>query len=161
VVLWVLFAAELAGLLVLAVQRGVAEREGSRSWLVGALEPAIARAAHIGEERQATHPGLPLDEDRLQRRISHLVSACGLLLAVPGLLAVAETGLPWETMLLAFAVATLAGIDVAVLGAVIVATWRGWMPLPDDGGGGDDDAEPDPAPPPGPWARAHVFDLLR
>jgi hypothetical protein len=160
VVLWVLFAAELAVLLVLAVQRGVAEREGSRSWLVVALEPAIARAAHIGEERQATHPGLPLDEDRLQRRISHLVSACGLLLAVPGLLAVAETGLPWETMLLAFAFATLAGIDVAVLGAVIAATWRGWMPLPDDGGS-DDDPEPDPAEPPGPWTRAHVFDLLR
>src|SRR3954452_19270972 len=102
--LWVLFAAELAALLVLAVQRGVAERQGSRSWLVGALEPAIARAAHIGEERQATHPGLPLDEERLQRRLSHVVRAGGLLLAVPGLLAVAEIGLPWETMLLAFAV---------------------------------------------------------
>jgi hypothetical protein len=160
VVLWVLFAAELGALLALAVQRGVAERHGARSWLVSGLEPAIERAARAGEERQATHAGLPLDEERLARRIYHLVSVCGLVLAVPGILAVVASGLPWETMLLAFAVATLAGIDVAILIAVIVATWRGWMPLPDDGGS-DDDQEPDPAEPPGPWTRAHVFDLLR
>jgi hypothetical protein len=161
VVLWVLFAAELAALLVLAVQRGVAERGGKRSWLVTGLEPAIERAASAGEARQAGHPGLPLEDERLHRRIHHLVTACGLVLAIPGFVAVARSGLPWETLVLAFAVATLAGIDVAVVSAVIVATWRGWMPLPDDDGGGDDDGEPEPAPPPGPWTRAHVFDLLR
>jgi hypothetical protein len=160
VVLWVLFGVELGALLVLAVQRGVAERAGTRSWLVGALEPAIERAALAGEARQATHPGLPLEDERLHRRIYHLVTACGLVLSIPGLFAATATGLPWETMLLVFAIATLAGIDVAILAAVIVATWRGWMPLPDDGGN-DDDPEPEPAPPPGPWTRAHVFDLLR
>jgi hypothetical protein len=160
VVVWALFGFELGALLVLAVQRGVAERAGMRSWLVSALEPAIARAARAGEARQATTAGLPLDEELLHRRIYHLVTACGLVLAVPGLLAVVESRLPWETMLLVFGIATLAGIDVAILGAVIVATWRGWMPIPDDGGG-DDDGDPDPAPSPGPWTRAHVFDLRR
>jgi hypothetical protein len=44
---------------------------------------------------------------------------------------------------------------------VIVATWRGWMPLPDDGGGGGDE-EPGPVPLPGsPWTRAHQFNLRR
>jgi hypothetical protein len=161
VVLWVLFAAELAALLTLAMQRGVAEREGTRSWLVGALEPLIVRATEAGEARQATRAGLPLDDERLHRRIYRLVTAWGLVLAIPGLLAVAASGLPWETMLLVFAVATLAGMDLAVLAAVIVATWRGWMPLPEDGGGGDDDPEPEPASPRDPWTRAHLFDLLR
>src|SRR5215210_3414165 len=138
-------ARELGSLLL--AHRGVAERAGTESWLVAGLEPAIERAVDAGEARQAGHPELPLDDDRLHRRIHHLVTACGLVLALPGLVAIARSGLPWETMLLAFAVATLAGIDVAVLGAVIVATWRGWMPLPDDGGS-DDDPDPDPAPPP-------------
>jgi hypothetical protein len=49
-----------------------------------------------------------------------------------------------------------------VLGAIIVATWRGWMPLPDDDGGGGEDEEPEPEPlPGGPWTRAHQFNLLR
>jgi len=160
VLLWVLFAAELVALLTLAVQRGVAERAGTESWLVAGLEPAIERAVDAGEARQAGHPELPLDDDRLHRRIHHLVTACGLVLALPGLVAIARSGLPWETMLLAFAVATLAGIDVAVLGAVIVATWRGWMPLPDDGGDDDEDLEPSPLPG-GPWTRAHLFRLRR
>jgi len=160
-VLWVLFAAELGALVALAVQRGLAERGGTRSWLVSALEPAIERAAHAGEARQASHNGLPLDEERLHRRIYHLVTAAGVVLAVPGFVAVGTSGLPWETLVLAFAVATLAGIDVAVLGAVIIATWRGWMPLPDDDGGDDDDTESEPSPPRGPWSRAHVFDLRR
>ena len=33
---------------------------------------------------------------------------------------------------------------------MIVATWRGWMPLPDDGGGGEDE---DPSPSRCPGAR--------
>ena len=42
------------------------------------------------------------------------------------------------------------------------ATWRGWMPLPDDDGGGGEDEEPEPEPlPGGPWTRAHQFNLLR
>jgi hypothetical protein len=162
VVPWLPFALELTALVVLAVQRGVAEKRGGESWLLSRLGPAIVHAVDAGEARQAAHPGLPLDEPRLQRRIHHLVTAWGLLLALPGLLAIAASGLPWATFLLAFAVATLVGIDVAVLGAVLVATWRGWMPLPDDGGGGDDDEEPDPVTPPGgEWTRAHLFDLLR
>ena len=48
-----------------------------------------------------------------------------------------------------------------MLAAVIVATWRGWLPLPDDDDGGDDD-DPELAPMPGgPWTRAHLFNLLR
>jgi hypothetical protein len=163
VVPWLPFAVELAALVILAVQRGVAEKRGGESWLLARLGPAIAHAVDAGEARQAAHPGLPLDEERLQRRIHHLVTVCGLLLALPGLVAIVASGLPWATFLLAFAVATLVGIDVAVLAAVIVATWRGWMPLPDDdGGGGDDDEAPEPVTPPGgAWTRSHLFNLLR
>lgn len=158
---WLPFALELALLVAVAAQRKLAERRGGRPWLVARFGPAIAHAVQTGEARQAAHPGLPLDEERLHRRIHHLVTAWGLLLALPGLLAIAASGLPWTVFLPVFAVATLVGIDVAVLGAVIVATWRGWMPLPDDDGGDDDgDDEPEPAPPAGgAWRRAHHFDL--
>ena len=160
-VLWVLFAAELGALVLLAVQRGASERRGGDSWLIAALTPAIRAAVEAGEARQAGHPDLPLEEAKVRRRVHHLVTACGLVLSVPGLAAVIVSELPSETLLLAFAVATLAGMDVAILGAVIVATWRGWMPLPDDGGGGGDD-ETGPAPLPGsPWTRAHQFNLRR
>src|SRR5215213_1137017 len=70
VVLWVLFAAELGALVTLAVQR---------SWLMRGLAPWIVRATAAGEARQAGHPGLPLDDERLHRRIFHLVTACGLV----------------------------------------------------------------------------------
>jgi hypothetical protein len=163
VLLWVLFAAELGALVILAVQRSASERRGGEAWLIAGLTPAIVAAMDAGEARQADHPELPLDELRIRRRIHHLVTACGLVLSAPGIAAVLVSELPGETLLLAFAVATLAGMDVAVLGAIIVATWRGWMPLRDDddgGGGEDEDPEPEPMPG-GPWTRAHQFKLLR
>jgi hypothetical protein len=162
VLLWVLFAAELGALVILAVQRSASERRGGEAWLIAGLTPAIVAAMDAGEARQADHPGLPLDELRIRRRIHHLVTAYGLVLSAPGIAAVLVSDLPGETLLLAFAVATLAGMDVAVLGAIIVATWRGWMPLPDDDGGGGEDEDPEPEPlPGGPWTRAHQFNLLR
>jgi hypothetical protein len=162
VLLWVLFAAELGALVILAVQRSASERRGGEAWLIAGLTPAIVAAMDAGEARQADHPELPLDELRIRRRIHHLVTACGLVLSAPGIAAVLVSELPGETLLLAFAVATLAGMDVAVLGAIIVATWRGWMPLRDDDGGGGEDEEPEPEPMPGgPWTRAHQFKLLR
>ena len=159
-VLWVLFAVELAGLLALGIQRSVAERRGQESWLIAAFAPTLGSALEAGRARQAEHPDLPLDEERVRRRIFHLVTAYGLVFSGPGLSAVLLTELPTETLLLAFAGATLIGMDVAVLGAVLVATWRGWLPLDEDDGGGDDDPEPAPVPG-GPWTRAHVFNLLR
>lgn len=160
-VLWVLFAAELAGLLALAVQRGVAERRGQESWLIAAFAPTLGSALERGEARQAERPELPLDDEQVRRRIHHIVTLCGLVLSGPGLSAVVLTELPPEMLLLAFAAATLIGMDVAVLVAVTVATWRGWIPLPDDGGSDGDD-EPELAPMPGgPWTRAHQFNLLR
>jgi hypothetical protein len=162
VLLWVLFAAELGALVTLAIQRSASEKREGEAWLIAGLTPAIVAAMDAGEVRQAAHPGLPLDELRIRRRIHHLVTVCGLVLSAPGIAAVLVSDLPGETLLLAFAVATLAGMDVAVLGAIIVATWRGWMPLPDDDGGGGEDEEPDPEPlPGGPWTRAHQFNLLR
>ena len=161
-VLWVIFVAELGAFAVLAAQRSASERRGGEAWLIAALTPAIGAAVEAGEARQAGHPGLPLDEPQIRRRIHHLVTAWGVVLSVPGLAAVLDSELPGETLLLAFAVATLAGMDVAVLAAIIVATWRGWMPLPDDDGGGEEDEEPEPEPlPGGPWTRAHQFNLLR
>jgi hypothetical protein len=162
VLLWVLFAVELGALVILAIQRSASERRGGEAWLIAGLTPAIVAAMDAGEARQEGHPGLPLDEIQIRRRIHHLVTACGLLLSAPGIAAVLTSELPGETLLLAFAVATLAGMDVAVLGAIIVATWRGWMPLGDDDGGGGEDEEPEPEPlPGGPWTRAHQFNLLR
>ena len=162
VLLWFLFAAELGALAILAIQRGASERRGGE--LVadrGAHAGASGRRWRRARQRQAGDPELPLDEPRIRRRVHHLVTPCGLVLSVPGLAAVIVSELPSETLLLAFAVATLAGMDVAILGAVIVATWRGWMPLPDDGGGGEDE-EPEPEPlPGGPWTRAHQFNLRR
>ncbi len=158
--LWVLFTAELAGLLVLAVQRSVADRRGQESWVVAAFAPTLGSALEAGQARQAEHTELPLDEDRIRRRIHHLVTATGLVLSGPGLSAVVLTELPTETLLLVFAGATLIGMDVAILVAVTVATWRGWMPLPDDGPGGDDEEEPEPVPG-GPYTRSHLFNLLR
>ncbi len=144
------------------IQRSASERRGGEAWLIAGLTPAIVAAMDAGEARQADHPGLPLDELQIRRRIQHLVTASGLVLSAPGIAAVLVSELPGETLLLAFAVATLAGMDVAVLGAIIVATWRGWMPLPDDDGGGGEDEEPEPEPlPGGPWTRAHQFNLLR
>jgi hypothetical protein len=160
VLLWAIFAAELAALVAVGIQRSLADRRGRESWLIAALTPTIGAATESGEARQAGHPELPLDEGRIQRRIHHLVTACGLVLSVPGIGAVLASQLPAETVVLAFAIATLVGMDVALLVAVIVATWRGWLPLPDDDDGGDDGPGVEPLPG-GPWTRAHQFKLLR
>jgi hypothetical protein len=151
VVLWAIFGVELAVLIAVWLQRSLADRRGGQSWLITALTPTIGAAMMSGEARQAEHPELPLDEPSIRRRIHHLVTAWGLVLSIPGLCAVAVSELPSETLLVAFAVATLLGMDVAILAAVIVAMWRGWLPMPDDEGGGGED----------PWARAHLFNLLR
>jgi hypothetical protein len=163
VLTWVPFAVELAALVILALQRRGAEKRGEESWLIQGLWPAIARAIDAGEARQADHPGrLPLDEERLRRRIHHLVTAWTLVFSLPGLLAIVASGWPWETLVLTFAGTMLIGIDAVAACALIVATWRGWMPLPDDDDDGDDDDEPEPVTPPGgPWTRAHQFNLLR
>ena len=53
-------------------------------------------------------------------------------------------------------------MDVAILAAVIVATWRGWLPLPDDDEGGG--ATTTPSSPRCPAARGPApttFNLLR
>ena len=76
-VLWVLFAAELGALVVLAVQRGASERRGGNSWLIAALTPALGAALEAGEARQADDPELPLDEPRIRRRVHHLVTPAG------------------------------------------------------------------------------------
>jgi hypothetical protein len=55
----------------------------------------------------------------------------------------------------------MAGADVAVVLAVIVGMWRGWLPLPDDGDDGDDDDDDLQPAPGGPYTRAHLFNLLR
>jgi hypothetical protein len=159
VLLWAIVSAELAALVAVGLQRSLADRQGKESWLIAALTPAIGAAIESGEARQAGHPELPLDEERIRRRIHHLVTAGGLLLSLPGMGAIVASELPAEAMLLVFAIATLVGMDVALLAAVIVATWRGWLPLPGD----DDDGEdPEPEPMPGgPWTRAHQFNLLR
>ena len=162
VLLWAIFAVELAALVAVGLQRSLADRRGGESWLIAALTPAIVAATESGEARQADHPELPLDEASIRRRIHHLVTACGVILSVPGVCAVVLSELPSETLLVAFALATLVGMDVAILVAVIVATWRGWLPLPDDDDGGGDDEDPELAPMPGgPWTRAHLFNLVR
>jgi hypothetical protein len=159
---WLPFAVELAALVILVLQRRAAEQRGELSWLIRGLWPAIERAIDAGEVRQADHPGkLPLDEERLRRRIHHLVTAWTLVFSLPGLLAIVASGWPWATLLLVFAGTMLIGIDVVAACALIVATWRGWTPMPEDDDGEDDD-DPDPiSPPGGPWTRAHQFNLLR
>ena len=104
---------ELAGLVVLGVQRSVSERRGGEAWLIAALTPALDAALEAGEGARPRRPGAaarraadppprPPSRDRLRAR------AVGA-----GAAAVIVSDLDVGDVLLAFAVATLAGMDVA------------------------------------------------
>jgi hypothetical protein len=162
VVLWAIFAVELAGLLTLGVQRTVVERRGGESWLIRGAEPALERALEAGERRQDENGRLPLGEFESRQRLQNLALTASAGLALPGAAAVVQSdALASEWCIPAFLVTGLMGTDVAVVLAIIVALWRGWLPLPDDGDdddGDDDDLQPVPG---GPFTRAHLFNLLR
>jgi hypothetical protein len=160
VALWSIFAVELAGLLVLGVQRGLADRRGGEAWVIRGLVPAIERAMEHGERRQQRDARLPLSEPESRQRLQNLALAASAMLALPGAAAVVASELATEWCLPAFMLTALLGADVAVVFAVILALWRGWLPLPGDDDDGDDDPELEPVPG-GPWTRAHLFNLLR
>ena len=160
VALWSIFAVELAGLLVLGVQRGLADRRGGEAWVIRGLVPAIERAMEHGERRQQRDARLPLSEPESRQRLQNLALAASAMLALPGAAAVVASELATEWCLPAFMLTALLGADVAVVFAVILALWRGWLPLPGDDDDDDDDPELEPVPG-GPWTRAHLFNLLR
>ena len=160
-VLWAIFAVELIGLVTLGVQRSLAERRGGGAWLIRGAEPALERAMEAGERRQGRDARLPLGEPESRQRLQNLALTASAVLALPGAAAVvASEELASEWCLPAFVLTGLLGTDVAVVLAVIVALWRGWLPLPDDGDDGDEDPELEPVPG-GPYTRAHLFNLLR
>ena len=159
--LWAFFAVELAGLVVLGAQRSLAERRRREGWLIRGARPALTRALKAGEERQCRDDRLPLAEPESRQRLQNVALTASGALALPGAVAVVQSDLASEWCLPAFFVTGFLGTDVALVVAIVVGLWRGWLPLPDDGddGGGDDDAL---APVPGgPFARAHVFNLRR
>jgi hypothetical protein len=161
VVLWAIFAVELAGLVTLGIQRSVADRRGQEAWLIRGAEPALERALEAGERRQDRDERLPLGEFETRQRLQNLALVASTALALPGALAVVQSdSVPSEWCIPALFVTGMIATDVAVVLAVIVAMWRGWLPLPDDGDDddGDDDLEPVPG---GPYTRAHFFNLLR
>lgn len=158
--LWAIVAVELAGLVVLGVQRSLAERRGGEAWLIRGAEPALERALAAGERRQDDDDRLPLNEPESRQRLQNLALSASAGLSLPAAAAVAASDLDSEWCIPAFLVTGLLGTDVAVVLALIVALWRGWLPLPDDGD--DDDGDPELEPVPGgPWTRAHMFRLLR
>ena len=159
-VLWAIFAVELTGLVALGVQRSVADRRGGQAWLIRGAEPALERALDAGERRQGRDERLPLNEPESQQRLQNLALAASAGLAFPGAVAVVQSDLASEWCLPAFFITGFLGTDVAVVLAVIVGMWRGWLPLPDDGDDGDDDDDLQPVPG-GPFTRAHLFNLLR
>jgi hypothetical protein len=159
VLLWAIVAVELAGLVVLGVQRSVADRRGGEAWLIRGAEPALERALVAGERRQDDDDRLPLNEPESRLRLQNLALTASAGLSLPAAAAVVASDLDSEWCIPAFLVTGLLGTDVAVVLALIVALWRGWLPLPDDG---DDDGDPELEPVPGgPWTRAHMFRLLR
>ena len=79
---------------------------------------------------------------------------------MPGAIAVLQSDLASEWSLVAFFVTGFLGTDVALVVAIAIGLWRGWLPLPDDGDDGDDDDDLAPVPG-GPFTRAHVFNLRR
>jgi hypothetical protein len=151
VVLWAIFGIELAALVALGVKR---------RWLLRAARPTLARALEAGQERQGHDARLPLGERESWVRLQNIVITTSSTLALPGVIAVLESELATEWCLAAFVLTALAGTDVAMVVAIVVGMWRGWLPLPEDGddGGGDDDFAPVPG---GPFTRAHVFNLRR
>jgi len=161
VVLWAIFAVELAGLVALGVQRSVVERAGGgEAWLIRGAQPALERALEAGEQRQDRNERLPLGEPESRQRLQNLALTVSALLSLPGAAAVVQSELASEWCIPAFLLTGLLGTDVAVVLAVTVALWRGWLPLPDDGedDDGDDDLQPVPG---GPFIRAHLFNLRR
>ena len=160
-VLWAIFAVELAGLVPLGVQRSVAERRGGE----GVADPRRARRRSSARSRRARRAratttgcrstsrraGSGCRTSRSPRRRS---SRCR---ARPP--SCSPTS-PSEWCLPAFFLTGFLGTDVALVLAIIVGMWRGWLPLPDDGDDGDDDDELAPVPG-GPFTRAHVFNLRR
>jgi hypothetical protein len=163
VVLWAIFAVELTGLVTLGVQRSVVERRGGgEPWLIRGAEPALERALEAGERRQDENERLPLGEFENRQRLQNLALALSAGLSLPGAAAIVQSdAIPSEWCIPALFLTGMAGADVAVVLAVIVGMWRGWLPLPDDGDdGGDDDDDLQPAPG-GPYTRAHLFHLRR
>jgi hypothetical protein len=159
VALWAIFAVELAGLVTLGVQRSVSERRGREPWLIRGAEPALERALEAGERRQDRDARLPLGEPESRQRLQNVALSASAALSLPGAAAVVQSDLASEWCLPAFFLTGFISTDVAVVIAVIVGMWRGWLPLPDDGDDDDDeDLEPVPG---GPWTRAHMFRLLR
>ena len=158
-VLWAIFAVELAGLVVLGVQRSVANRQHREGWLIHAARPTLKRALKAGEQRQVRDERLPLGEPESRQRLQNVALTTSAGLAFPGAAAVVQSDLSSEWCLPAFFITGFLGTDVALVLAIIVGLWRGWLPLPDDGDDGDDD---DFAPVPGgPFTRAHLFNLRR
>ena len=158
-VLWAIFAVELTGLVALGVQRSLVERRGGDAWVIRGAEPALERALEAGEQRQDRNERLPLGEPESRQRLQNLALTVSAGLSTPGAAAVVQSDLASEWCIPAFLLTGLLGTDVAVVLAIIVALWRGWLPLPDDGDDGDDDdLEPVPG---GPYTRAHMFNLLR
>jgi len=159
VVLWAIFAVELVALVTLGVQRSLVERRGGEAWVIRGAEPALERALESGERRQDADARLPLGEPESRQRLQNIALTASGVLALPGAAAVVQSDLASEWCLPAFLLTGLLGTDVAVVLAVVVALWRGWLPLPDDGDDSDDDdVEPVPG---GPFTRAHMFKLLR
>ena len=145
-VLWAFFGIELAALVTLGVQR---------SWLIRAARPSLTWALKAGEQRQGGNERLPLDENESQRLQNvALTASAGLALAPrPS----SSPTSPPSGARRAFFLTGFLGTDVALVVAIVVGLWRGWLPLPDDGDGGDDD---DFAPVlGGPFTWAHVFNL--
>jgi hypothetical protein len=148
VVLWAIFGVELTGLVALGVHR---------RWLIRAAQPTLTRAMEAGEARQGHDARLPLGEHESRQRLQNVALTTSAGLALPGAVAVLQSELASEWSLVAFFVTGFAGTDVALVVAIVIGLWRGWLPLPDDGDDGDDD---DFVPVPGgPFTRAHLFNL--
>ena len=83
VALWSIYAIELVGLVVLGVQRSVADRRGGQAWVIRGLEPAIERAMDHGERRQQHDARLPLPEPESRQRLQNLALTASALLSPP------------------------------------------------------------------------------
>jgi hypothetical protein len=148
VLLWAIFGVELTALVALGMHR---------AWLIRAARPTLTRALEAGERRQDRDERLPLGELESRQRLQSVALTASAGLALPGAAAVIQSELASEWSLVAFFVTGLLGTDVALVVAIAIGLWRGWLPLPDDGDDGDDD---DLVPlPGGPFTRAHLFNL--
>ena len=126
-VLWAIFGVELAGLVALGAQR---------AWLIRAARPTLTRALAAGERRQGRNERLPLGENESRQRLQNVALTASAGLALPGAAAVLESDLASEWCLPAFFLTGFLGTDVALVVAIAIGLWRGWLPLPDDGDDG-------------------------